>query len=1202
MFTSVLSVFGDVLAPRPNKRKEIWAFLRGGQYDKALISLREPNHGFVVTEKDSKSGLTALHYASAAGKLDLIIELLVQGADVNAIDEAGNSVLHFATQNNQRSAVEVLLRYGALPNITNNSGLYPVEMTTNSDVTELFQRDKHNIFSPVVTVRPTNNLRQLENDPELFSEKILGSDLLEDLNESLEKLQVGAHDPHQSEEYTIVGISSAKKPLRSNHHRGDLYPIADTSRDEYDSVHEQNDEQSSPVFPSHQLPPPPPLCTPPGKFKSSTLQHTNTLPTMSINHLHPSGLFSPDSFHHYYSSHYPNNEVRHTERTQHQQVPTRHSSLYDLSQARLIEAAQETAKVHQLTTEEFEARRMVIRYCQKFNEKGLTQYLQYDPTLPTARLAGLGGLAVDGQTPLHVAARFNNLEALKLFAKFGEKVSFWVIDLQGRTPLHIAAEFQHDQVCAYLKEQMKLEMAALLHGQQSSQEAHEPVGIYAPVDLGGNTPLGCAKLSAKGKPKKALEDILFERGDRSILPVTPHEYRTGKSPWKPMSAMSYHSAASTHYGSIANTPYLTNTPYHLPHIQSTPLLSSHYSGGESSSSPAVGPLSGFPSSVTSKDHNLIYAYSEAHGWTPTMEDRIVISCPIVSKFSWSLFIVFDGHGGSFASSFLAAQFPGIFMDVTIEMERKYGIVNNLNSGSSSERFDNRISGAGSGTTSPINVPLFNQNNVGANSNNTLDDLDTTPEFLQEILTKSCIVADDLLQQHPRMKVGKSSTGDISCKESSGSTAIIVLVTSFYIAVANVGDSRAVLAKRLPPNDSSKTPTKTSNPSTSAVGNSVKGNVLHDPFAVASGTQTALQAESALPVSESDNQTISNEKSKHEKRPSISKVTTGLQAVALSRDHKARIAEEKQRAIAAGAKVELVTGGEDESADNAIHEIYTDAFVGRLRMSRSFGDFYLKQNSNLPAEQQAVIAVPEVRIHPRQSSDAFVVLACDGIWDVMSNQQVVDFVGESLGYTVYGGPVGGITTSSLASVCDSLLAECLTRGSHDNMSVIIIVPNTPPHLHSSGSSDSNHNNTIPLLLPTTPASTTQMTEESSQKPATRRKSGRSSKEGTFLEGQLPPISSAASNSHKHDEIDVIHASVAPGNLNVASPNNANSLNGCATPESSLKPSRPLYDLMDNGLDLEDDVQSPLNTKVGSSQHVLTALNNNTHSVRKQLHFQ
>jgi hypothetical protein len=36
------------------------------------------------------------------------------------------------------------------------------------------------------------------------------------------------------------------------------------------------------------------------------------------------------------------------------------------------------------------------------------------------------------------------------------------------------------------------------------------------------------------------------------------------------------------------------------------------------------------------------------------------------------------------------------------------------------------------------------------------------------------------------------------------------------------------------------------------------------------------------------------------------------------------------------------------------------------MTRSFGDFYLKQNRDLPYEQQAVVAVPEVTVHTRSS--------------------------------------------------------------------------------------------------------------------------------------------------------------------------------------------------------------------------------------------
>ena len=75
-------------------------------------------------------------------------------------------------------------------------------------------------------------------------------------------------------------------------------------------------------------------------------------------------------------------------------------------------------------------------------------------------------------------------------------------------------------------------------------------------------------------------------------------------------------------------------------------------------------------------------------------------------------------------------------------------------------------------------------------------------------------------------------------------------------------------------------------------------------------------------------------------------------------------------------------------------------------------------------------------------DAFLVLACDGIWDVMSNQEVVEYMGEKLGYTSYGGPVGGVTTQRAAIACDALLQACLEKGTVDNISVILIVLGAP----------------------------------------------------------------------------------------------------------------------------------------------------------------
>jgi protein phosphatase 2C family protein 2/3 len=38
----------------------------------------------------------------------------------------------------------------------------------------------------------------------------------------------------------------------------------------------------------------------------------------------------------------------------------------------------------------------------------------------------------------------------------------------------------------------------------------------------------------------------------------------------------------------------------------------------------------------------------------------------------------------------------------------------------------------------------------------------------------------------------------------------------------------------------------------------------------------------------------------------------------------------------------------------------------------------------------LLACPEVETHAITAEHEFIVLACDGIWDVMSNQEVVDF--------------------------------------------------------------------------------------------------------------------------------------------------------------------------------------------------------------------
>ncbi len=68
--------------------------------------------------------------------------------------------------------------------------------------------------------------------------------------------------------------------------------------------------------------------------------------------------------------------------------------------------------------------------------------------------------------------------------------------------------------------------------------------------------------------------------------------------------------------------------------------------------------------------------------------------------------------------------------------------------------------------------------------------------------------------------------------------------------------------------------------------------------------------------------------------------------------------------------------------------------GNLNLSRSLGDLEYKQNKRLPPEDQMITANPDVVVEPLQDID-FIVLACDGVWDCMTNQEICDFINERL---------------------------------------------------------------------------------------------------------------------------------------------------------------------------------------------------------------
>ena len=107
----------------------------------------------------------------------------------------------------------------------------------------------------------------------------------------------------------------------------------------------------------------------------------------------------------------------------------------------------------------------------------------------------------------------------------------------------------------------------------------------------------------------------------------------------------------------------------------------------------------------------------------------------------------------------------------------------------------------------------------------------------------------------------------------------------------------------------------------------------------------------------------------------SRCVAGVGGVArpLSTDHKPMDVKEKERIEAAGGFVEF----------NRVN--------GNLALSRALGDFVFKMNDQLPQSDQIVTCLPDVVHEIIDPEWDFILLACDGIWDVLSSQEVTDFI-------------------------------------------------------------------------------------------------------------------------------------------------------------------------------------------------------------------
>ncbi|CAD8201951.1 unnamed protein product [Paramecium pentaurelia] len=137
---------------------------------------------------------------------------------------------------------------------------------------------------------------------------------------------------------------------------------------------------------------------------------------------------------------------------------------------------------------------------------------------------------------------------------------------------------------------------------------------------------------------------------------------------------------------------------------------------------------------------------------------------------------------------------------------------------------------------------------------------------------------------------------------------------------------------------------------------------------------------------------------------------------LSKDHKPDDEKEKKRI---------------EAADGFVQNGRTN---GNLSLSRAIGDLEYKKDERFRKNEQIIIAEPDVKIEEIQASDKFLLMGCDGVFEIWNHQQIIDYVNSKLKQVVTQEDI----QIAAEGLLDSIIAKDTSNGTGcDNMTCIIV---------------------------------------------------------------------------------------------------------------------------------------------------------------------
>jgi len=147
-------------------------------------------------------------------------------------------------------------------------------------------------------------------------------------------------------------------------------------------------------------------------------------------------------------------------------------------------------------------------------------------------------------------------------------------------------------------------------------------------------------------------------------------------------------------------------------------------------------------------------------------------------------------------------------------------------------------------------------------------------------------------------------------------------------------------------------------------------------------------------------------------------------IALTQDHKPETPKERKRIESRGGEVVWcgsVDGNGKPIKDSGVYRVN-----GNLALARAVGD---------RSERPAISAEPEFTVIRLDKEAEFIVLATDGLWDVMTSQEVVTLIKSRLSHLAKKDM--SQKEDLRPKMASFIVAEALRRGTSDNVTVVIL---------------------------------------------------------------------------------------------------------------------------------------------------------------------